>query len=98
MVRWTWRGILLAVMAGLVLAASGGWAQWGVIQKGLDVTGKGSQGQSKTQKGDQPHNVADTKVGGAGLTSATTFKNKVRPFSYTIPAGWRQEGDRKSVV
>ena len=31
-------------------------------------------------------------MGGAGLSSGTTFKDKVRPFSYTIPAGWRQEG------
>jgi hypothetical protein len=88
----TWKWAVPVLAAALLLMAGAVWAQWGVLQKGVDRATKGSPGQPATAKEDKPHNVADTKVGGAGLTSATTFKNKVRPFSYTIPAGWRQEG------
>jgi hypothetical protein len=69
-------------------------AQWGVIQQGVDAArqGKKESTQPAPPAQDAPHNVAGEAAGGKGLASATTFKNKVRPFSYTIPAGWRQEG------
>jgi len=61
------------------------------IDAAKQALGKGKSEEGK-QSGSQPHNVAGEDVGGKGLASTTTFKNKVRPFSYTIPAGWRQEG------
>jgi len=76
----------------LVIVPPAVLAQWGAIQKGMEATRAGTQPQAQSPGGDGPHNVADEKVGGAGLSSATTFKDRGRPFSYTIPAGWRQEG------
>jgi hypothetical protein len=69
-------------------------AQWGAIQQGVDAARRGSQESAKPAPPaqDAPHNVAGEAVGGKGLASTTTFKDRVRPFSYTIPAGWRQEG------
>jgi hypothetical protein len=69
-------------------------AQWGLIREGADAARRGSQesAQPAPPAKDAPHNVAGEAVGGKGLAAATAFKNRVRPFSYTIPAGWRQEG------
>jgi hypothetical protein len=65
-------------------------AQWGVIQQGVDAA-RQSQRESAQPPKDAPHNVADEATGGAGSRAPMTYKNRVRPFSYTIPAGWRQE-------
>ena len=83
---------LLGILAVLVIVPSVVLAQWGAIQRGMEATRQSTQPKAQNPGGDDPHNVANEKVGGAGLPSATTFKNKERPFSYTIPAGWRQEG------
>jgi hypothetical protein len=85
---------ILAVvgLAALLALAPQTMAQWGYgVDKARQAIGKGKQESPKSPDGG-PHNVAGEDVGGKGLASATTFKNKVRPFSYTIPAGWRQEG------
>jgi hypothetical protein len=83
---------LIGILAILVMVPPAVLAQWGAIQKGMDATRQSTQPKAQSPGGDEPHNVADEKVGGSGLPSTTTFKNKVRPFSYTIPAGWCQEG------
>jgi len=83
---------LLGILAVLTIVPSVVLAQWGAIQRGMEATRQSTQTKPQTSGGDGPHNVANEKVGGAGLSSAATFKNKERPFSYTIPAGWRQEG------
>jgi len=95
-IRW-WAMVGL-LSAGLLTPAAV-LAQWGAIQRGLDATRQAPQPAAKPPAKDAPHNVADEKVGGPGLATATTYQNKVRPFSYTIPAGWRLEsgdptGDR----
>ncbi len=68
-------------------------AQWGLIQQGVDAA-KGAKKAPEPAPAakDAPHNVADEATGGAGSRAPMTYQNRVRPFSYTIPAGWRQEG------
>jgi hypothetical protein len=84
---------LLGILGVLLLTPPIVSAQWGAIQSGVKAAQRGSQPQSQSPGGDGgPHNVANEQVGGAGLATSTTFRDKVRPFSYTIPAGWRQEG------
>lgn len=83
-----WRivlGVLVLLFFGVAVAA----AQWGTLQKGVEAA-RPAPGVKSPEK-DKPHHVAEEKVAGPGLPAATTFTNKVRPFSYTIPAGWRQE-------
>ncbi|MBM4284416.1 MAG: hypothetical protein FJ128_04090 [Deltaproteobacteria bacterium] len=82
----------VAGLLALLLAAPQAPAQWGYgVDAARKAMGQGKQESGKSGDGG-PHNVAGEDVGGKGLASTTTFKNKVRPFSYTIPAGWRQEG------
>jgi hypothetical protein len=85
---------LLGILGALLLVRPTVSAQWGAIQKGIQATHQGYQPQKTQNPGGDggPHNVANEQVGGAGLGTTTTFRDKVRPFSYTIPAGWRQEG------
>lgn len=76
------------------------WAQWGAIQSGVDAARKAKEAGQQPQQ-QQPQQgpatkayegsakMSDTKTGVS--TSAVTYKNTVRPFSYTIPAGWRLE-------
>lgn len=94
---WILTGLLVVVLS-VPSAAS---AQWGAIKRGLEATRPAPVQGLKSQEQSGPHNVADESVGGAGLASAMTFRNTQRPFSYTIPAGWRQESGNptgKSVV
>lgn len=82
--------ILLGCLTVMLLVPPVLWAQWGPIKRGLDTVRGGPQ-QATPQKEKEPQGVADEKVGGPGLASTTTFRNTQRPFSYTIPAGWRHE-------
>ena len=84
---------LLMGFALLVLAAPELSAQWGVIQQGVDAARQGQResAQPPQPAPDAPHNVAGEAVGGAGSRAPMTYKDRVRPFSYSIPAGWRQE-------
>lgn len=68
-------------------------AQWGMIQQGVDAARRGQPESARPAQPakDAPHNVADEATGGADSRAPMTYKNRVRPFSYTIPAGWRQE-------
>ena len=60
----------------------------------VDAARRATQSSERSSTSSEPGvlNVANEEVGGKGLAQTTTFQNKVRPFSYTIPAGWRQEG------
>lgn len=78
-------------LLGLWLALPA-WAQWGAIRSGVDAVRRSQQGQQPSQ----PHkayegsaSMRDTKTGVS--TAPVTYHNKVRKFSYTIPAGWRLE-------
>lgn len=68
-------------------------AQWGAIQSGIDAARRAKQAeqqpQSPTKAYEGSASMSDTKTGVS--TASATYKNKVRPFSYTIPAGWRLE-------
>lgn len=86
--RWWVLGGFLAV---ILMAPPVVLAQWGAIQRGIDAARQGTQQQAPSPGQSEPQGVADEKVGGPGLPSTTTFQNKVRPFFYTIPAGWRKE-------
>ena len=85
---WILAGLLVVVLVvpQLVLA------QWGPIRRGIDAARSGSQQETARPPQEAPHGVANEEVGGPGLPSDTTYRNKERPFSYTIPAGWRLEG------
>jgi len=84
----------VAVLVGLcvVLTASLVAAQWGLIQQGVDAT-KGAKEAEKKPAQDKAYEGTvsrDDKVTGVS-TAPVTYQNKVRNFSYTIPAGWRLE-------
>lgn len=97
-IGWTltivgWFGLSL-----LLLAPPDILAQWGAIQRGIDAARQGQRETTRPapQDPNAPFNRAKM---GATFTSPMTFKNRVRPFSYTIPAGWQKEagnptGDR----
>jgi hypothetical protein len=83
---------LLVGFLGLMLAAPLAlMAQWNPIKRGMDSVRPAPIQGLKEPEQHTPHNVADESVAGPGLASAMTFKDTQRPFSYTIPAGWRQE-------
>ncbi len=72
------------------------WAQWGAIQSGVDAARRAKEAEKQPQQQQQPTkayegsaSMSDTKTGVSA--SSVTYKNTVRPFSYTIPAGWRLE-------
>jgi len=68
-------------------------AQWGVIQQGVDAARQGKEAEKQSQPATKPSEgsvpLSDTKTGVS--TAPVTYQNKVRPFSYIIPAGWRLE-------
>lgn len=66
-------------------------AQWGLIREGVDAARRGSQQSSppSSTPARQDPNAPSKRAGvGESFASPRTFKNRVRPFSYTIPAGW----------
>ncbi|RJR33378.1 MAG: hypothetical protein C4567_16855 [Deltaproteobacteria bacterium] len=87
----------LGVMALLgVWLASPGWSQWGAIQSGADALRRAKEAEKPPPQQQQPTkayegsaSMSDTKTGVS--TAPKTYQNKVRKFSYTIPAGWRLE-------
>jgi len=84
----------LCGLALLALAPPDLMAQWGVIQRGVDAArqappaGEPQRGPA-TKAYEGSASMADTKTGVS--TAPVTYQNKVRPFSYAIPAGWRLE-------
>jgi hypothetical protein len=90
----------LISMVALVVVLTVPWesmAQWGAISSGVDAARRAGQAANKPAGGisttpEGNVNVADEKTAGAGSTTSMTYQNKIRPFSYTIPAGWRKEG------
>jgi hypothetical protein len=86
-------GVVVVVGISLLLVAPPELlAQWGTIQSGADALKKAKEpAPTPAPAKDAPHNVADEKTGGAGSKAPATYKNLKRPFSYTIPAGWRKE-------
>jgi len=84
-------GLSLMLIAPTDLAA-----QWGSIQTGADALRRAKEAESQPQQPQQPTkayegtaSMSDTKTGVS--TAPVTYQNKTRPFSYTIPAGWRLE-------
>ena len=68
------------------------WAQWGLIQQGVDAARQGSQGTQATpapaqQDPNAPHNRAKM---GETFAAPMTYQNQ-RHFPYTVPAGWQKE-------
>jgi hypothetical protein len=86
---WT---VSVAALLVAVLALPAG-AQWGAIQSGAEALRKAKEAEkppqqpTKAYEGSAP--LSDTKTGVS--TAPVTYQNKARPFSYTIPAGWRLE-------
>jgi hypothetical protein len=80
--------LLVGFLVLMLLAPLAVRAQWGGIRKGMDAVRGGPQ---RAAPQEAPQGVADEKVGGPGLATTTTYRNTKRPFSYTIPAGWRLE-------
>jgi hypothetical protein len=76
--------------------ASPALAQWGAIQSGADAVKRSKEAEKQPQPQQQPTkayegsaSMSDTKTGVSA--APVTYQNKVRNFSYTIPAGWRLE-------
>jgi hypothetical protein len=80
--------ILVGFLAMMLLVPPVLWAQWGPLRRGLDTVRGGPQQATPRE---EPQGVADEKTAGPGLATTTTFRNTERPFSYTMPAGWRLE-------
>jgi hypothetical protein len=92
--RKTFWMLTVATLGGLsllALAPSHLLAQWGAIQRGIEAVKPAGEGQKgpapKAYEGSVP--MSDTKTGVS--TAPVTYQNKVRNFSFTIPAGWRLE-------
>jgi len=88
------RTLLIMTIGGLslLLASRDLWAQWGAIQQGVDAARRAGQSQPSPQSPkayEGSASMSDTKTGVS--TTPVTYQNNVRPFSYTIPAGWRLE-------
>jgi len=70
-------------------------AQWGAIQSGADALKRSKEAEKQPQPQQQPTQAAEGKYSMSDKTGASTapvtYQNKTRPFSYTIPAGWRLE-------
>jgi hypothetical protein len=89
--------LTLAIVALLgFFLSSAGLAQWGAIQSGADALRKAKEAEKQPPPQQQPTkayegsaSMSDTKTGVS--TSPVTYQNKIRPFSYAIPAGWRLE-------
>jgi len=83
--------VALCGLSFLTLAPPDLMAQWGVIQRGIEATKPASEEPkgpaTKAYEGSAA--MSDTKTGVS--TAPVTYQNKVRNFSYTIPAGWRLE-------
>jgi len=86
--RFWFLAVLLVVV---LLVPPAVLAQWGPIRRGIDAARQGVQQETTSPAQPAPHGVANEEVGGRGLPSDTTYRNTKRPFSYTIPAGWRLE-------
>ncbi len=88
---WT---LSASVLFGLcvLLIASSALAQWGAIQSGADALRRAKEAEQKPEptKAYEGSVSRDDKVTGVS-TAPMTYPNKIRPFSYTIPAGWRLE-------
>lgn len=86
--RFWFLAVLLVVV---LLVPPAVLAQWGPIRRGIDAARQGVKQETTSPAQQAPHGVANEEVGGRGLPSDTTYRNTKRPFSYTIPAGWRLE-------
>ena len=86
---WMLTIVALCGLSFLALAPPDLLAQWGVIQRGVEATRPA--GEPATQAGpatkayEGSASMSDTKTGVS--TAPVTYQNKVRSFSYTIPAG-----------
>jgi hypothetical protein len=90
-IGWTLTIVGLFGLSLLLLAPPDILAQWGAIQRGIDAARQGQREMTPPppQDPNAPFNRARM---GATFTSPMTFNNRVRPFSYTILAGWQKEG------
>ena len=89
---WMLTVVALCGLSFLALAPPDLMAQWGLIKQGADAAREAGEGQkspppAKAYEGSV--SMQDTKTGVS--TAPVTYQNKVRNFSYAIPAGWRLE-------
>ena len=68
-------------------------AQWGAIQSGADALKRAKEAEKQPQQPTKAYEgsaaMSDTKT--EVSTAPVTYQNKVRPFAYTVSAGWRLE-------
>jgi hypothetical protein len=89
---WLLTVAALCGLSFLALAPPDLMAQWGVIQRGAEATkpaGEPQKGPAPGKAYEGTASMSDTKTGVS--TAPVTYQDKVRPFSYTIPPGWRLE-------
>jgi hypothetical protein len=89
---WMFAIVALCGLAFLVLAPPELSAQWGLIKEGVGAAkgaGEAQKSPPPTKASEGAVSMQDTKTGVS--TAPATYQNKVRNFSYTIPAGWRLE-------
>ncbi len=84
--------LVISLVAACSLFAATAFAQFGLIQSGIDAMTKG-----KSSQGAPAAPGANPAVSANALKQETTFKNPARNFEFTIPAGWEMiEGDPAS--
>jgi hypothetical protein len=89
---WTLTIAALCGLSLLLLTPPDILAQWGAIQRGVDAArqaGQAGSGQQPTRAYEGSVRHDDTVTGVS--TAPVTYQNRVRNFSYTVPAGWRLE-------
>jgi hypothetical protein len=89
---WMFAIVALCGLSCLVLAPPELSAQWGLIREGVGAAkgaGEAQQSPPPAKAYEGSASMQDTKTGVS--TAPVTYQNKVRNFSYTIPAGWRLE-------
>jgi hypothetical protein len=92
-IAWTLTIAALCGLSLLLLAPPDILAQWGAIQRGVDAARQGGREATRPAPSPQDDNAPFNRAKmGETFTTPMTYKDRIRPFSYTIPAGWQKEG------
>lgn len=73
---------VIGVFAAMLVYGAAAFAQFGIIQQGIDAVTSGKKPSAAVDAG------SPAASGGNVLTQDTTYTNAARNFQFTIPAGW----------
>jgi hypothetical protein len=91
---WIWGVLVIFGLSLLLVSPPGISAQWGAIRRGVDAARRAAEPRDRPPTQERSSSSALFKgsdaTGGKVSTAPVTYRNKIRPFSYTIPAGWEK--------